>query len=228
MTEEIFGDAGAYADIAVSIDFINIQQGPSVVTTFFVVTLPATCLASSTVLATTASKAMITAAPVYSNATTTAAHVTASSTKPAVVSGSTTVLTITKCASALLWCPPSLQTAITITKTLNSSPTANTSMPSITITNAVTIVSLATPAVSTVQATTQNMTISKTVSAGNFAQQLATRNATTITPRATASALVSGNGTALQFTGGASRLRSNVMDACTALVGLMGLFMWLA
>ncbi|KUJ14054.1 uncharacterized protein LY89DRAFT_541099, partial [Mollisia scopiformis] len=64
LTQKVFGDAGAFADIAVKIDFLQFSEGPSVVTTFFSADLPTACLASTTTLAianTTSSKASVTA-----------------------------------------------------------------------------------------------------------------------------------------------------------------------
>ncbi|KAF8859690.1 hypothetical protein BDZ45DRAFT_742022 [Acephala macrosclerotiorum] len=181
LTQRLFGDAGAFADIAVKIDFVNFQQGPNVVTTFFSADLPSTCLASSTTLAiaSTTSNASVTSAPAYNNVTTTVKHTTAT-TKTVATSlpANATVCSIVGCESNLLWCPTSLQTTITITK---PAATTTAAVSHVTITSAVTITAFSSPIASTIQATIENATVSSTIvrtSGGNFAQE--SKNATII------------------------------------------------
>ncbi|CZR58872.1 uncharacterized protein PAC_08764 [Phialocephala subalpina] len=181
LTQKVFGDAGAFADIAVKIDFVNFKKGPNAVTTFFSADLPSTCLVSSTTLAiaSTASNATITSAPSYNNATTTVKHTTtATTTKSTSLPANGTICSIVGCESNVLWCPSSLQTTITMTKPI---ATTTAAASKVTITNAVTITVFSSPIVSAIQATTANATISSTIvqtSGGNFAQE--SKNATTI------------------------------------------------
>ncbi|KAE8443597.1 hypothetical protein EG329_001530 [Mollisiaceae sp. DMI_Dod_QoI] len=251
LTQKVFGDAGAFADIAVKIDFVNFKEGPSVVTTFLSADLPSTCLASKTALAivnTTSSKASITSTALYYNTTSTIKHASATTTKSTLLPSNATINTLTSCESNLLWCPPNLQTTIMVTKPATT--TTSSKVPPITIMNAVSITILSSPVASTVQATLANSTttsVAVQTAGGNFAQQFMNSTVTSVARMTTtlavsstgmagaiasiggysssASSSGSSNGTAVQITSAASPSLRPKFAACAAFFGILGFFL---